>query len=67
MSIRNHVNLEISLLNETRNEIDVHYGRNKDCLQNGKFYSRIYKCISAKIAGKIGLSVHESETSFNPE
>ena len=32
---------EISLLNETRNEIEVHYGRNKDCLQNGKFYSRI--------------------------
>ena len=27
----------------------------------------VYKCISAKIAGKIRLSVHESETSFNPE
>ena len=31
----------ISLWNETRNEIDVHYGRNKDCLQNGKFHLRI--------------------------
>ena len=32
--------------NESRNEIDVHYGRNKDSLQNGKFYSRIevYEC-----------------------
>ena len=30
-----------SLLNETRNEIDVHYGRNKDCWQNGKFYPHI--------------------------
>ena len=34
MPIRNHVQtwIEISLLNETRNEIDVHYGRNKGCL-----------------------------------
>ena len=30
--------IEISLLNETRNEIDVHHGRNKDCLENRKFY-----------------------------
>ena len=27
----------------------------------------VYKCISAKISEKIRLSVHESETSFNPE
>ena len=32
-------NIEISLLNETRNEIDVHYGRNKDFMQNGTFHS----------------------------
>ena len=42
MSNRNHVNwIEMSLLNETRNEIDVHYGRNKDRLENRKFYPRI--------------------------
>ena len=44
ISIWNHVNLTwipISLCYETRNEIDVRYGRNRDCLQNGKFYSRI--------------------------
>ena len=65
MSLRNWI--EISLLNETRNEIDFHYGRNKDCLQYGKFYPSTFKYIRAKIAGKIRLSVHESETSFNPE
>ena len=26
-----------------------------------------FKCISAKITGKVRLSVHKSETSFNPE
>ena len=30
-------------------------------------FIHVFKCISAKIAGKIRLSVHESETSFNPE
>ena len=41
MSIRNHVNLGRNFtLNKTRNAIDVHYGRNEDCLQNGKFYRK---------------------------
>ena len=41
MSIRNHANLDRdSLWNETRNEIDVRYGRNKDCFQNQKFHLR---------------------------
>ena len=47
MSIRNHVNLDRNFTHdEIRNEIDVHYGRNKDCLGNRKFYLRIsvYKC-----------------------
>ena len=30
-------------------------------------FIHIFKCISAKIAGKIRLLVHESETSSNPE
>ena len=30
-------------------------------------FIHVFKCISAKIAGKIRLSVHKSETSFNPE
>ena len=30
-------------------------------------FIHVFKCISAKIAGKVRLSVHESETSFNPE
>ena len=67
MSIRNHLNLDRNFtLDETRNEIDVQYGRNKDCLQNGKFY-HVFKCMSAKITGKVRLLVHISETSFSPE
>ena len=27
----------------------------------------VFKCISAKITGKIRLSVQESKTNFNPE
>ena len=53
--------MEISLLNKTRNEIDVHYGRNKDCLQKIRSFIHVFKCVSGKIAGKIRLSVHESE------
>ena len=30
-------------------------------------FIHIRKCVSAKIAEKIRWSVHESETSFNPE
>ena len=30
-------------------------------------FIHVFKCISAKIAGKVRCSVHESETSFNPE
>ena len=30
-------------------------------------FIHVFTCTSAKIAGKIRLSVHESETSFNPE
>ena len=30
-------------------------------------FIHIFKCIRSKIAGKIRLSVHESETSFNPD
>ena len=30
-------------------------------------FIQAFKRISAKIAGKIRLSVHKSETSFNPE
>ena len=30
-------------------------------------FIHVYKCISAKVTGKIRLLVHESETSFNPE
>ena len=30
-------------------------------------FIHIFKCISAKIAGKIKLSVQESKTSFNPD
>ena len=43
--------MEISLLNETRNEIDVHYGRKKIVWKIGSFI-HVFKCISAKIAGK---------------
>ena len=37
----------------------------KSVCKMGSFI-QVYKCISAKIAGKIKL-VHESETSFNPQ
>ena len=37
----------------------------KSVYKMGSFI-QVYKCISAKIAGKIRL-VHESETSFNPQ
>ena len=30
-------------------------------------FMHVFKCISAKIAGKIRLSGHKSETNFNPE
>ena len=29
-------------------------------------FIHVFKCVRAKIAGKIRLLVHESETSFNP-
>ena len=30
-------------------------------------FIHVFKCINAKIAGKIRFSAHESVTSFNPE
>ena len=30
-------------------------------------FIHVFKCISAKIAGKIRLLLHESETIFNPD
>ena len=30
-------------------------------------FVHVFKCINAKITGKIRLLVHEPETSFNPE
>ena len=67
MSFRNHVNLDqnFEILDETRNEINVHYARNNIFTYISFIY--VYKCIKTKIAGKIRLSVHESQTSFNPE
>ena len=60
--------IEISLWNETRNEIDVHYGRNKIVCKIVSFI-HLLKCIglSAKIGEKIRFSAHESGTIFNPE
>ena len=52
--------MKISLQNETRNEIDVHYGISRIVF---KMRSFIHNNISAKITKKIRWSVHESETS----
>ena len=68
MSIRIHVNFgQDSFWNETRNEIDVHYARNKDFFCKIESFIHVRKCISAKIAETIRGSVHKSGMIFNPE
>ena len=64
MSIRNHVNLHGSRFH-TGMKLGMESDRKKIVCKTGSFV-HVLKCINAKIAKKVRLSVHQSETSFAP-
>ena len=68
MSIRNHANLDRNFPSWMKLGMKSTFimAEIKIVCKMGSFI-HVFKCISAKITGKIRLSVHESETSFNPE
>ena len=68
MSIRNHVNLDQNFTLKMKLGMKSTFimAEMKIVCEMGSFI-HVFKCISAKVAGKIRLLVHESETSFNPE